>query len=197
MGFFSKKEALEEISAPGTFSFEKAPVVESPEGRTQMRNAESPEGPPYTEQPSSKTQAKNFFFQNRLSAVLPVSMTQTPKGTSGKKQHSVFAQMWACASYGIVSVSLTITQKTVFHTYSFHYPNCVTLLQILTSLALMHSLRAFGKIDFVGFQWETAKKVRRRVNTIISNVSIIFHAARLNLLENLLKPSFPPGVFGS
>ena len=77
------------------------------------------------------------------------------------RQHTVFAQIWACASYGFVSVSLTITQKTVFHSYSFHYPNFVTLLQILTSLLLLQVLRATGKMNFVGLEWEKAKKVWR------------------------------------
>eukprot|EP00241_Pyramimonas_parkeae_P004814 CAMPEP_0114241372 /NCGR_PEP_ID=MMETSP0058-20121206/9597_1 /TAXON_ID=36894 /ORGANISM="Pyramimonas parkeae, CCMP726" /LENGTH=363 /DNA_ID=CAMNT_0001353893 /DNA_START=528 /DNA_END=1619 /DNA_ORIENTATION=- len=68
-------------------------------------------------------------------------------------------QIWACASYGLVSVSLTITQKTVFHSYNFAFPNTVTLLQIFTSLALLHGLRYSRAIDFVDFSVDTARKV--------------------------------------
>jgi hypothetical protein len=69
-------------------------------------------------------------------------------------------QLWACASYGLVSVSLTITQKTVFHHFSFPYPNCVTLLQILTSIVLMHGLRAGGIIQFDALSRQNVKTVR-------------------------------------
>ena len=69
-------------------------------------------------------------------------------------------QLWACASYGLVSVSLTITQKTVFHHFSFPYPNCVTLLQILTSIVLMHALRAGGLIQFDALSRQNVKTVR-------------------------------------
>ena len=59
-----------------------------------------------------------------------------------------------------MSVSLTITQKTVFHHFSFPYPNCVTLLQILTSIVLMHALRAGGIIQFDALSRQHVKTVR-------------------------------------
>jgi hypothetical protein len=68
-------------------------------------------------------------------------------------------QLWACASYGLVSVSLTITQKTVFHHFSFPYPNSVTLLQILTSIVIMHGLRGAGIIKFDALSRQNVRTV--------------------------------------
>eukprot|EP00959_Pyramimonas_sp_CCMP1952_P407652 8543586-Pyramimonas_sp.AAC.1 len=145
---YSKRKSYEE-GGPVTLGFADAPA--------DLADAPEEQLPVSLEQTTTKEEEYlRKSFHNRAATAHTRSSTSTP---SKARQHSVFAQMWACASYGLVSVSLTITQKTVFHSYSFHYPNSVTLLQILTSLVLLHVLRACGKIDFVGFEWAKAKKV--------------------------------------
>ncbi|KAK3243877.1 hypothetical protein CYMTET_46492 [Cymbomonas tetramitiformis] len=73
-------------------------------------------------------------------------------------KRTVWEQASACLAYGTISVTLTLTQKTVFQIYTFNYPAFVTLMQILTSLSLMHSLKAMGYIEFQTFRVGSAKQ---------------------------------------
>ena len=74
----------------------------------------------------------------------------------------------SCLAYGVVSVSITLFNKTIFSVYRFHYPAFVTLVQVVLSVFFMALLARARIIDFemkggrggiLGLKWSTAKKV--------------------------------------
>lgn len=78
----------------------------------------------------------------------------------GRSGPSLATQLTACAQYGLVSTSITLFNRAVFSVYEFYFPNFVTLVQILVSIAFIYGLRAAGVIKTAPLTLAGARRVR-------------------------------------
>lgn len=75
-------------------------------------------------------------------------------------RYTMSTRVFACLSYGLTSVSITLFNKAVFSVYKFHYPQTVSTLQILVSLSMLWTMRAARVLTFADVNAVSAKKVR-------------------------------------
>lgn len=82
-----------------------------------------------------------------------------PRDLDSGPEHSNLLRLAACVAYGGVSVSITLFNKAVFSVYHFPYPNLVTTLQILVSIAYMCVLSWWGVMRVERLTVEKAQQV--------------------------------------
>ena len=78
----------------------------------------------------------------------------------GRASPSLFTRLVACVQYGLVSTSITLFNRAVFSVYHFNFPNFVTSVQILVSIAFIYGLRAAGVIKTAPLTRAGARRVR-------------------------------------
>lgn len=83
-----------------------------------------------------------------------------PRDLDSGPEHSNLLRLAACVAYGGVSVSITLFNKAVFSVYHFPYPNLVTTLQILVSIAYMCVLSWWGVMRVERLTVEKAQQAR-------------------------------------
>ena len=72
---------------------------------------------------------------------------------------SLVSRLFACLSYGTVSVCITLFNKAVFSVYKFQFPSFVTTLQILVSIFYLLLLRRAKVMEFGMLTWQQSKQV--------------------------------------
>ncbi len=77
---------------------------------------------------------------------------------SGPRTYSSRVSFLACAFYAFVSIGITFFNKIVLSTYSFKWPNIMTLFQILFSLFFLICMRKFGYVSYPNLSTNMAIK---------------------------------------